>query len=90
VVNNDGGGIFSTLPQARGDAASFERLFGTPHGVDLEALCAAHHVAHETVATPDELRAAVERRPAGTRVLEVRTDRAANARLHERLREIRA
>jgi 2-succinyl-5-enolpyruvyl-6-hydroxy-3-cyclohexene-1-carboxylate synthase len=90
VVNNDGGGIFSTLPQARGDAASFERLFGTPHGVDLEALCAAHHVAHETVATPDELRAAVERRPAGTRVLEVRTHRAANARLHERLREIRA
>ena len=31
VVNNDGGGIFSTLEQAA-FPDSFERVFGTPHG----------------------------------------------------------
>jgi 2-succinyl-5-enolpyruvyl-6-hydroxy-3-cyclohexene-1-carboxylate synthase len=32
VINNDGGGIFSTLPQ-RG-AIGFETVFGTPHGLN--------------------------------------------------------
>jgi 2-succinyl-5-enolpyruvyl-6-hydroxy-3-cyclohexene-1-carboxylate synthase len=44
LLNNDGGGIFSFLPQARLDAARFERLFGTPHGLDVAgatALCGA-------------------------------------------------
>ncbi|HEY4315165.1 MAG TPA: 2-succinyl-5-enolpyruvyl-6-hydroxy-3-cyclohexene-1-carboxylic-acid synthase, partial [Actinomycetes bacterium] len=42
VVNDDGGGLFTQLEQ--GDpryADEFERLFGTPHGVDLAALCSA-------------------------------------------------
>src|SRR5258705_10750752 len=34
VVNNDGGGIFSFLPAVRHD--SFERYFGTPHGLTFE------------------------------------------------------
>src|SRR5690606_34926938 len=33
VVDNAGGGIFSTLEQAGDEPARFERLFGTPHGV---------------------------------------------------------
>jgi 2-succinyl-5-enolpyruvyl-6-hydroxy-3-cyclohexene-1-carboxylate synthase len=33
VINNDGGGIFSTLPQA--GVAGFEKIFGTPHGQDI-------------------------------------------------------
>ncbi len=33
VINNDGGGIFSTLPQA--GVEGFEKIFGTPHGRDL-------------------------------------------------------
>jgi 2-succinyl-5-enolpyruvyl-6-hydroxy-3-cyclohexene-1-carboxylate synthase len=36
VVNNDGGGIFSTLEQAS-FPGSFERVFGTPHGADVAA-----------------------------------------------------
>ena len=33
VINNDGGGIFSTLPQA--GVEGFETIFGTPHGRDI-------------------------------------------------------
>lgn len=33
IVNNDGGGIFSTLEQA--GVEHFERVYTTPHGVDL-------------------------------------------------------
>ena len=34
LVHNDGGGIFSFLPQAQ-DPEHFEQLFGTPHGLDF-------------------------------------------------------
>ncbi len=45
VIDNDGGGIFSFLPQRdRLSDDRFEQLFGTPQGVDLEALAAAHGV----------------------------------------------
>jgi 2-succinyl-5-enolpyruvyl-6-hydroxy-3-cyclohexene-1-carboxylate synthase len=86
VVNNDGGGIFSMLPQATGDAATFERLFGTPHAVDVRALCGAYDVAHEPVSTAAELADALAKPARDVRIVEVRTDRAANAALHERLR----
>jgi 2-succinyl-5-enolpyruvyl-6-hydroxy-3-cyclohexene-1-carboxylate synthase len=50
VANDDGGSIFATLEQgAPGYASSYERLFGTPHGVDLTALCAAVRIPHRRV-----------------------------------------
>jgi 2-succinyl-5-enolpyruvyl-6-hydroxy-3-cyclohexene-1-carboxylate synthase len=90
VINNDGGGIFSLLPQGSSvDPAAFERLFGTPHGMSLERVAAAYDVSHTLVATADELAAALSSY-GGVRIIEVRTDRAENAALHERLRAITA
>lgn len=36
LMNNDGGGIFSYLPQKESPPELFERLFGTPTGLDFE------------------------------------------------------
>jgi 2-succinyl-5-enolpyruvyl-6-hydroxy-3-cyclohexene-1-carboxylate synthase len=88
VVNDDGGGIFGLLePGAPAHAAVFERVFGTPHGVDLGALCAATGTPHQRVMTRAELHDEVADKPDGVRVLEVRVDRTAHRDVHTRLRE---
>ena len=90
VVDNDGGGIFSFLPQATAlPAERFERLFGTPHGVDLAALCAAHGIACTTVDGAAGLGAAIDaaRREGGVRVLRVPTERTANVAVHRSIDE---
>jgi 2-succinyl-5-enolpyruvyl-6-hydroxy-3-cyclohexene-1-carboxylate synthase len=88
VLNDDGGGIFSLLEQGSAEHAdSFERVFGTPHGADLAALCAGYHVSHTLVSTAGGLREALA--PAdGIRVIEVRADRSRLRELHSRLRSV--
>ncbi len=89
VLSDDGGAIFTTLEQGdRRYASAFERVFGTPHGTDLGALCAAHHVAHERVTTLDRLTAALAERPAGLRVLEVPVPRDGRREEARWLREL--
>ena len=88
VVDNDGGGIFSFLPQAttlRRDR--FEQLFGTPHGVDVVAVARAHGVPAERVSSRAGLQAAVAGAftRGGPRVVAVSTDRRANVAVHDRL-----
>ncbi len=76
VVNDDGGSIFATLEQGADPyAAAFERVFGTPHGVDLEALCRASATAYTRVDTVAGLRAALAEETRGMRVVEARVDR---------------
>ena len=89
VVNNDGGGIFSFLPPAEHPAA-FERVFGTPHGVEPAALAALHGLHHTRLEAAADLPAAVEAGLAagGVHLVEVRTERAANRELHRRLLEV--
>ena len=86
VANNDGGAIFGTLEQgAPGFEGAFERVFGTPHGVDLAALCAATGTPHTLAVTTAELRDALG--PcSGVRVVEVRSNRKAAVALDQALR----
>ncbi|KRF46960.1 2-succinyl-5-enolpyruvyl-6-hydroxy-3-cyclohexene-1-carboxylic-acid synthase [Terrabacter sp. Soil810] len=77
VLSDDGGAIFSTLEQGdRRYASAFERVFATPHGTDLGALCAAHHTAYERVDDLGRLGVALAEEFSGTRVLEVPVSRA--------------
>lgn len=88
VVDNDGGGIFSFLPPAGALAPEqFEQLFGTPHGVDLSGLAAAHGIEVVEPSTAAEVGRSVASSLAagGTRVIRVRTDRAENVAIHDRL-----
>lgn len=81
VLDNDGGGIFSFLPQrVELPADRFERFFGTPHGLDLVSLSRAYGVDAERVESVDQL----SWRP-GVRVLVAPTDRDENVALHGRL-----
>jgi 2-succinyl-5-enolpyruvyl-6-hydroxy-3-cyclohexene-1-carboxylate synthase len=85
VVNDDGGGLFTLLEQGAPEhATTFERVFGTPHGVDLEALCAATRTAYVRAGSVADLRAALGA-PSGIRVVEVRTDRTRTRKLHDLL-----
>jgi 2-succinyl-5-enolpyruvyl-6-hydroxy-3-cyclohexene-1-carboxylate synthase len=83
VIDNDGGGIFSFLPQAE-HPEHFETLFGTPHGIDLAALAAVHHIPVAEVEKASALVPAVTEaiRAGGVRVVLVRTDRAENVLRH--------
>ncbi|MBP2476043.1 2-succinyl-5-enolpyruvyl-6-hydroxy-3-cyclohexene-1-carboxylate synthase [Crossiella equi] len=86
VLNDDGGGIFSLLEQGSPDhSASFERVFGTPHGSDLAALCTGYRVPHRLVADRADFRAALSPSQ-GISVVEVRADRQRLRGVHEELR----
>ena len=89
VCDNDGGGIFSFLPQARLPGELFEPLFGTPHGLDLAALAAAARVPARVVEKAADLVPALDAALAGggTQLVLVRGDRAANRARHQALTE---
>lgn len=73
VVDNDGGGIFSSLEQGAPDFASdFERVFGTPHGGDLARLLAAPGIEVISVGTIADLRKVLSDGAAGVRVIVAR------------------
>ena len=88
VLDNDGGGIFSFLPQ-HVHVPAFERVFGTPHGRDLSHLAALHDLGYAAPTDPDGVIAAVADGIAsgGRHLVHVRTDRASNLALHRDLRD---
>ena len=84
VVDNEGGGIFSFLPQAESlEGSQFEQLFGTPHSVDFESLAKSHGIPFAWATTTDELRR--ELGNSGTSIIGVRTDRKLNVDHHNAL-----
>jgi len=86
VINNDGGGIFSTLPQ-RG-IAGFEQVFGTPHGLDPAVIAQAMGVDAKTISSVDQLRQEIIKPVSGLSVVVCKVpDREANADLIKNLYE---
>jgi len=83
VINNDGGGIFSFLPQAAHDE-HFEKLFGTPHGLDFSPVAELYGAAYQRADDSASLRQAVTEAVSGRglHIIEIRTDRARNVELH--------
>ncbi|MCT7658425.1 2-succinyl-5-enolpyruvyl-6-hydroxy-3-cyclohexene-1-carboxylic-acid synthase [Mycobacterium deserti] len=86
VSNDNGGGIFELLEQGDprySDVSS--RIFGTPHDVDVGALCRAYHVDSRQIEV-GELGAALDEPHEGMRVLEVKADRSSLRALHASIR----
>jgi 2-succinyl-5-enolpyruvyl-6-hydroxy-3-cyclohexene-1-carboxylate synthase len=84
-ANNGGGGIFDFLPVAgAADPAAYEEHIATPVDADFAAIAAVAGLPHTRASTVEEIRAAVA---AGPALVEVRTDRAENVRLHRELYE---
>ncbi len=82
VSNDNGGGIFELLEQGDprfSDVSS--RIFGTPHDVDVGALCRAYHVESRQIEVND-LVGALDEPFEGMRVLEVKADRSSLRALH--------
>lgn len=82
VSNDNGGGIFELLEQGDprfSDVSS--RIFGTPHDVDVGALCRAYHVEARQIEVAD-LGAALDEPHDRMRVLEVKADRSSLRELH--------
>lgn len=87
VSNDNGGGIFELLEQGDPRFADVSsRIFGTPHDVDVGALCRAYHVDFAQIDSVDALPAALAEPSAGMRVLEVKADRSSLRALHAAIR----
>jgi 2-succinyl-5-enolpyruvyl-6-hydroxy-3-cyclohexene-1-carboxylate synthase len=90
VANDDGGSIFATLEQgAEQYAHAYERLFGTPHHVDLAALCQATRTPHWRVDSAAELDHALASPNGGIEVVEAVVDRTRRRELDLAIRALR-
>jgi 2-succinyl-5-enolpyruvyl-6-hydroxy-3-cyclohexene-1-carboxylate synthase len=88
LINNDGGGIFSFLPQAA-YPEHFEQLFGTPTGLDFRLAVQMYGGQFQKVDSWEQFREAVTRsfNTGGLHVIEVPTERSSNVNMHRQLWE---
>ena len=79
VIDNNGGGIFSTLPQA--GVENFDQLFGTPHNLDLVKVCAGFGLNVVKVNNPVELQKVMSKSVNGLEIVIIQVpDREVNAK----------
>ena len=92
VINNNGGGIFSFLPIAD-QTEYFEKYFGTPHGLAFESAAALFGLHYSCPVDSSQFAAEFvkARQSERSTLIEIRSDREENHRLHDQiLREIKA
>jgi 2-succinyl-5-enolpyruvyl-6-hydroxy-3-cyclohexene-1-carboxylate synthase len=76
VANDDGGSIFATLEHGLpAHMSAFERIFGTPHGVDLQRLAEATGAAYRRIEDLDQADAVLAEPPLGLELVEAVVDR---------------
>jgi 2-succinyl-5-enolpyruvyl-6-hydroxy-3-cyclohexene-1-carboxylate synthase len=87
LLHNDGGGIFSFLPQAHEVPEQFEFLFGTPHGLDFQHAAAFFGLAYARPTDRSSVRDALAAALVADRtsIVELRSDRQRNVVLHQEL-----
>ncbi|PFG04972.1 2-succinyl-5-enolpyruvyl-6-hydroxy-3-cyclohexene-1-carboxylic-acid synthase [Bacillus sp. es.034] len=86
VMNNNGGGIFSYLPQA-GDQTHFEDLFGTPMDLEFAHAAKLYEAHYFHVGTQEEFIPALQEaeQSKGIKIIEVVTNREENVANHRKL-----
>lgn len=85
IINNDGGGIFSYLPQAS-VSNHFEELFGTPTGLTFNHIAMMYDAQYAAVRSPKEFAAELLRvKDKPVRIIEVFTNRQLNVKAHRDL-----
>jgi 2-succinyl-5-enolpyruvyl-6-hydroxy-3-cyclohexene-1-carboxylate synthase len=86
VINNNGGGIFSFLPQAN-HPKNFELLFGTPLNIDFEYVVKMYDGSFTRITSWDELTTILSQQSEskGLKVLEIPTNREKNVVQHRAL-----
>ena len=85
IMNNDGGGIFSYLPQSK-EERYYEELFGTPTGLTFSDAANMYDAEYTAVETKEQLTAALrneKKKP--VKIVEVFTDRQHNVVTHRKL-----
>lgn len=85
VMNNDGGGIFSYLPQST-ETNYFEHLFGTPTGLKFSHIAAMYDAQYDAVHTKEDFHKVLsEQKRKDIRIIEVFTNRQVNTETHRKL-----
>lgn len=86
VINNNGGGIFSFLPQSS-YPKTFEKLFGTPLDLHFEKVVEMYNGKYELIKDWEQLISSIKHYEAngGLQVFEVQTNRAKNLEVHRNL-----
>ncbi|WP_214779436.1 2-succinyl-5-enolpyruvyl-6-hydroxy-3-cyclohexene-1-carboxylic-acid synthase [Exiguobacterium sp. s22] len=79
ISNNNGGGIFSFLPQASVDAQLFEDLFGTPLDLNIRGFAETYGLTYRLIERPDDIQTAVED---GIHLIEFPSNREQNVITH--------
>ncbi|PSB01819.1 2-succinyl-5-enolpyruvyl-6-hydroxy-3-cyclohexene-1-carboxylic-acid synthase [Merismopedia glauca] len=79
LINNNGGGIFQTLPIAKFEPP-FEEFFATPQNIDFQKLSSTYEVEYQLITNWQQLKKNLNLFPAqGIRVLEIKTNRQSDA-----------
>lgn len=85
IMNNDGGGIFSYLPQAS-VGSHFEELFGTPTGLTFNHIAEMYDAQYDAIHTLSAFKEAIHaKKEKPLRIIEVFTDRTENVEAHRTL-----